>query len=135
MILLSPPPPQAVGDGGQGWGNAILYIFLSPVIRERLIGEWCGTCLEKLEKLDHAGGPPPEEADSRPGNNVQFRGSSSIKRVERSGRGTGRRDDSSETAPMLPNNKATGYNIRKYDTTTTATMTEGFTGTDISITS
>lgn len=27
---------QAVGDGGQGWSNVILYIFLSPVIRKQL---------------------------------------------------------------------------------------------------
>lgn len=26
-----------MGDGGQGWCNALLYIFLSPAIRERLI--------------------------------------------------------------------------------------------------
>jgi len=27
---------QAIGGGGQGWANAILYIFLSPTIRYRL---------------------------------------------------------------------------------------------------
>ena len=27
---------QAVGDGGQGWGNALIYIFLSPTIRKQL---------------------------------------------------------------------------------------------------
>lgn len=27
---------QAIGDGGQGWSNAILYIFLSPTIRRQL---------------------------------------------------------------------------------------------------
>lgn len=32
-------PFQAIGDGGQGWGNAILYIFFSPDIRRRLFGE------------------------------------------------------------------------------------------------
>ena len=29
--------PQAIGDGGQGWGNAILYIFNSPKIRNLLL--------------------------------------------------------------------------------------------------
>ena len=27
---------QSVGDGGQGWVNAVLYIFFSPKIRNRL---------------------------------------------------------------------------------------------------
>ena len=27
---------QAIGDGGQGWGNAILFILFSKSIRERL---------------------------------------------------------------------------------------------------
>ena len=29
---------QAIGDGGQGWGNAILYIFASKIVRKRLFG-------------------------------------------------------------------------------------------------
>ena len=36
---------QAIGDGAQGWGNAILYIFLSPTIRRRLIINPCNRCL------------------------------------------------------------------------------------------
>ena len=28
---------QSVGDGGQGWCNGILYILLSPNIRQRLL--------------------------------------------------------------------------------------------------
>lgn len=27
---------QAAGDGGQGWSNAVVYIFLSPTIRKQL---------------------------------------------------------------------------------------------------
>ena len=34
--------PQAIGDGGQGWGNALLYVFLSSTIRQEL---FCLTCL------------------------------------------------------------------------------------------
>ena len=30
-------PIQSVGDGAQGWCNALLYIVLSPKIRQRLI--------------------------------------------------------------------------------------------------
>lgn len=33
LILLY----QAIGAGGQGWTNAILYIFFSPKIRQRLL--------------------------------------------------------------------------------------------------
>jgi G protein-coupled receptor 157 len=36
---------QAVGDGAQGWCNAILYIFLSPTIRRRLIVDPCNQCI------------------------------------------------------------------------------------------
>ena len=28
---------QAIGDPGQGWGNAILYVFMSPAVRNQLI--------------------------------------------------------------------------------------------------
>ena len=46
---------QAIGDGGQGWCNAILYILLSPLMRRKLCGEPCESCLhcaeEKLQKM------------------------------------------------------------------------------------
>jgi len=29
-------PPQAIGDGGQGWGNVLLYVLASDKIRQRL---------------------------------------------------------------------------------------------------
>ena len=32
---------QAIGGGGQGWANAILYIFFSPTIRYRLLISPC----------------------------------------------------------------------------------------------
>lgn len=45
---------QAVGDGGQGWGNAILYVFLSPVIRSRLFKEPLEDCFDNvLEKYQN----------------------------------------------------------------------------------
>lgn len=34
---------QAVGDGGQGWGNVILYVITSAKIRQRLFG-WMMVC-------------------------------------------------------------------------------------------
>lgn len=36
IFLLSLLFIQAIGDGGQGWSNALLYIFLSPTIRRQL---------------------------------------------------------------------------------------------------
>lgn len=35
-ILITLGIAQAIGDGGQGWSNALLYIFLSPTIRRQL---------------------------------------------------------------------------------------------------
>lgn len=35
---------QAIGDGGQGWGNFILYVLASGKIRNRLFG-WMVDCL------------------------------------------------------------------------------------------
>ncbi|KAL5491498.1 hypothetical protein EMCRGX_G016797 [Ephydatia muelleri] len=35
---------QAIGDGGQGWGNAILYIFNSPKIRNLLLKDLTTCC-------------------------------------------------------------------------------------------
>ena len=40
---------QAVGDGGQGWGNAILYIFFSPVMRSRLFKEPFEDCYDTIK--------------------------------------------------------------------------------------
>ncbi len=53
MLLI--PFTQAIGDSGQGWCNAILYIILSPIMRRKLCGEPCESCLQaterKLQKL------------------------------------------------------------------------------------
>ena len=32
---------QAIGDPGQGWGNAIVYVMLSPMVRRKLIPQAC----------------------------------------------------------------------------------------------
>ena len=50
MIILS----QAVGDGAQGWANAILYIFFSPVLRKRMFTDPFHKCLNKtIEQAAH----------------------------------------------------------------------------------
>ena len=60
---------QAVGDGAQGWANAVLYIFFSPVMRHRLLGYPCSQCwnavLEKARQLldsDHEHAPNSEHS-------------------------------------------------------------------------
>lgn len=42
---------QAIGDGGQGWGNFILYVLASEKIRNRLFG-WLSDCIQN--RLPHA---------------------------------------------------------------------------------
>lgn len=39
---------QAIGDPGQGWGNALLYVFLSGTIRRRLFSEPFRKCCAKI---------------------------------------------------------------------------------------
>ncbi|XP_064383924.1 G-protein coupled receptor 157-like isoform X2 [Halichondria panicea] len=41
---------QAIGAGGQGWTNAILYIFFSPKIRRRLLCCFFARCKEQCGK-------------------------------------------------------------------------------------
>ena len=36
---------QAIGDPGQGWGNAILYVFLSPVVRDKVLVTPIQSCM------------------------------------------------------------------------------------------
>ena len=48
-------PQQAIGDGGQGWGNVILYIFASEKLRKRLLG-WM-ICVHKPKSLSHTDCP------------------------------------------------------------------------------
>ena len=72
--------------------------------------EWCGKCADKAEDhLNHLG------PNSGQQNNVQFRTGPSAKCLPQD-----KSYESSETAPILPSgggNRATGYNIRRYETT------------------
>lgn len=36
IVCIYLSPFQSIGDGGQGWGNILLYVFSSPKIRQRL---------------------------------------------------------------------------------------------------
>lgn len=96
--------PQAVGDGGQGWGNAILYIFLSSAIRHKLFGEPCkmvlGAVEDKLRQFLETG----NETETRPESprNVNNCSTSSV----------------SEHASLLSPH-ASEYKIQKYASTST----------------
>ena len=49
--------PQAIGDGGQGWGNAVLYILASSKIRKKLLCDLCKSCMKMSgRKLQTLGG-------------------------------------------------------------------------------
>ena len=59
QTIFSPLPSihQAIGDGGQGWGNAVLYIFASSQIRKRLFCDPCKSCMKMSgRKLQTLGG-------------------------------------------------------------------------------
>lgn len=95
MVLL-----QAIGDGGQGWGNAILYIFLSPTMRRRLFGNPCEECLEAVGDRVVVF---LESDDSRIRSRSRLRPARGINPKQ------------SETTPLMP---ATDYKVRKYSSTT-----------------
>lgn len=119
---------QAVGDSGQGWGNAVLYIFLSPKIRTRLFCDPCQACLRvcgrKLQvvgqRLSSVGVHRLDESHSTSSSQPQHAGP-----VEQRSRGTasasstsrGRSEPSesagpsetSEPAPPVPISVVPGY--------------------------
>eukprot|EP00731_Ephydatia_muelleri_P014851 Em0008g571a len=49
-VLLALRFLQAIGDGGQGWSNAILYIFNSPNIRNLLLKDLT-TCCSRIANI------------------------------------------------------------------------------------
>ena len=61
---------QAIGDGGQGWGNALLYIFLSPVIRHELFCFSFFKCVNYVGKKMRAVGEKMETAGELEQQNV-----------------------------------------------------------------
>lgn len=108
--------PQAIGDGGQGWGNAILYVFLSPTIREKLCNALCGNCMDALEgRLGIL-----LESEASTNRHIQTRATESgtTKRIATLANG---RPAPSDVTPLIPAVPATGYGVREYETTTTGT--------------
>lgn len=90
---------QAIGDGGQGWANALLYIFLSPTMRRRLLIKPIGKMLivvgDKLADLLET----DLETNSRAGKHVNATSNSL-----------------NESSTLVT---AAGYQIKKYASTTT----------------
>ncbi len=80
---------------------------------------WFGKCAIKLEDhLNRVGDHPTDQG---------------VQRINTGENRISKNGSIDESAPLLPDQKAAGYNIRQYDTTTS--YTGGFlTGTDISIT-
>jgi len=108
---------QAIGDGGQGWGNAILYVFLSPTIRHKLFGEPCDKCLAEtenriamfLESDTETNASEKSETKNGNGNGVAKR-KDNRKSVAKDG----------NQAPSAGTTKSTGYKIKRYTSTTEA---------------
>ena len=111
---------QAIGDGGQGWGNAILYVFLSPTIREKLCNTLCGNCMDALE--GRLGILLESEASKSGNHHVQNEASENggKKRGRGKLRGNGK-PALSDVTPLIAATPATGYGVKEYDTTTSGT--------------
>ena len=50
--------PQALGDGGQGWGNVVLFVLASDKIRTRLFGGLIYYC-STVDSAEPARNEPP----------------------------------------------------------------------------
>ena len=51
---------QAIGDGGQGWGNVILFVLASDKIRARLFGGMMNYCSSVESDRSARNKPPPQ---------------------------------------------------------------------------
>ena len=62
---------QAIGDPGQGWGNAILYVFMSPVVRKQLITNPLRKLIRKTGRVMMAVGGDSSNDEREEGSNVE----------------------------------------------------------------
>ncbi len=106
-------PPQAIGDGGQGWGNAVLYVLLSPTIRTRLLDSLCGRCVDAIEGRLGGGLDTDTAKSHKPG-------------LDRRVRNMNVNKQDGSTSSLLPHRPATGYNVRKYDSTSSSEQTYNY---------
>ena len=107
---------QAIGDGGQGWGNAILYVFLSPTIREKLCNALCGNCMNALE--GRLGVLLDSETAASQGNGRNQPAENGTRKIGAIAKGA---ISPSDVTPLIQATPATGYGVKEYmyDTTTT----------------
>ena len=66
---------QAIGDPGQGWGNAVIYVLLSPIVRRKLMSSVYHACLKSMAGwiASMANTTYDEEQDLRPRSQDQER--------------------------------------------------------------
>ena len=62
---------QAIGDPGQGWGNAILYVFMSPVVRKQLITNPLRKLIRKTGRAMMAVGGDSSNNEGEEGSNLE----------------------------------------------------------------
>ena len=62
---------QAIGDPGQGWGNAVLYVFMSPVVRKQLITNPLRKLIRKAGRAMMAVGGDSSNDEGEEGSNLE----------------------------------------------------------------
>ena len=62
---------QAIGDPGQGWGNAVLYVFMSPVVRKQLITNPLRKLIRKTGRAMMAVGGDSSNNEGEEGSNLE----------------------------------------------------------------
>ena len=109
QVSLSLLYMQAIGDGGQGWCNALLYVFFSPTIRRRMFVKPCEQCLRKV------GDQLQELIETDVESNVSKRSAET--------RSLNLAEDTHNTAESerTPLASAVGYAVTNYTSTTTET--------------
>ncbi len=104
---------QAIGDSGQGWCNAILYIILSPMMRRKLCGEPCENCLQATERRLQ------KFIESNASDRPHLEEEAVISEINTY---PSAQDDIAESARNNRGVNATGYKIQKYDSTSSLTV-------------
>ena len=95
-------------------------------MRARLVGEWCGTCVEKLD--DHLNGVAGRPTDPHSTNNPDGAASRLVNGLVASKKKSGSQErliNERGDKGSPHNNQATGYGIVKYYETTYTSGSEG----------
>lgn len=115
---------QAIGDGGQGWCNAILYIFFSPTIRRKFFGKNCLHTIElKLQQM--------LESDTDENNHRRIDVERAVVSQLQSQRQS--RDEMPESTLQRSGVAASGYKIRKYSDRSNSVSDTGYSVTSTAV--